>query len=611
MSPAGSPALRDRIRERALALGFDRVRFTEPRASEHMDHYRRWIDEGAHGEMGYLAREDSVARRGDLRLTMADVRSVVLVTHNYYQQDPPGLPEDASRAVIARYARGSDYHGVMKKRLKELLARIEEDAGQSVSGRVYVDTGPILERELATRAGFGWLGKNTMLIHPRSGSYFFLGVLLLDLLLPEGPALHGRPLRQLPELPRCLSDGGLAGAGRGRGAGHGCSALHLLSHDRAPRPHTARAPFAHRQSHLRLRHLPGSVPVEREVPAAAAEAGYRARLELDGPPLVELAERLLSLDDAAFSSAFRGSPLKRARRAGLLRNVCVGLGNWGEEDAVPVLKGALQDDEPLVRGHAAMGTGAHRRLARSSFPRCVRAATWRKTFGCARRSGWRWKHDRLGERLLRHAPSVVARSVPAAGGASALAAPAVGLRVGGRKLFHPGSDGPLQRRFGVDDRGHPQLRGVPGHRLGQRDLVVARHLGRLVDAYRHRVGQRARHGNAIPGGALKEDAQLGEAGVAEHLALGQQLHVRRRQRRFGLDPDGFAGNARARAGSPRFGAHEDAPQILQGVAVPHRVLGRDSQREADQPQYRRYRRVACHSLLRIGHSACSRVPGFS
>ena len=86
-------AFRDRIRDRARALGFDRVRITNPRASEHMDYYRSWIEEGAHGEMGYLAREDSVARRGDLRLTMADVRSVVLVSHNYYQADPPSLPK--------------------------------------------------------------------------------------------------------------------------------------------------------------------------------------------------------------------------------------------------------------------------------------------------------------------------------------------------------------------------------------------------------------------------------------------------------------------------------------------------------------------------------------
>ena len=210
-------ALGDRIRDRARALGFDRVRITDPRASEHMDYYRSWIEEGAHGEMGYLAREDSVARRGDLRLTMADLRSVVLVSHNYYQADPPGLPEDTSRAVIARYARGIDYHGVMKKRLKKLLAGIAEDADHDVSGRACVDTGPILERELATRAGLGWLGKNTILIHPRSGSYFFLGVLLLDLALSEdAPFTEDRCGSCRSCLDACPTGLCLAGTRRGR-----------------------------------------------------------------------------------------------------------------------------------------------------------------------------------------------------------------------------------------------------------------------------------------------------------------------------------------------------------------------------------------------------------
>ena len=349
--------VRYRIRERALALGFDRVRITDPRASDHMDYYRSWIREGAHGEMGYLARDDSIARRGDLGLTMAEVRSVVLVTHNYYQPDPPGLPEDRSRAVIARYARGDDYHDVMKKRLRRLLAGIAEDAGHPVSGRAYVDTGPILERELAMRAGLGWLGRNTMLIHPRSGSYFFLGVLLLDLELPvDEPFAEDRCGSCRSCLDACPT-GALLGRDE-QGApvmdARRCISYLTIEH-RGPIARELRAPIGNRIYGCDI--CQEVCPWNMKFREPAAEPAYQARPGLDGPPLVELGERLLAMDDASFSRAFRGSPVKRAKRDGLLRNVCVGLGNWGGESAVPVLIRALQDRARLVRGHAAWGLG--------------------------------------------------------------------------------------------------------------------------------------------------------------------------------------------------------------------------------------------------------------
>lgn len=355
--------LRDRIRASAGALGFDRIRFTTPHASGHMEFYQSWIEEGAHGEMGYLAREDSIARRGDLRLTMADVRSVVLVTHNYYQPDPPGLASDGRRAVIARYARGDDYHDVMKRRLVKLLAGIGEDVGCRVSGRAYVDTGPILERELAMRAGLGWLGKNTMLIHPTSGSYFFLGILLLDLELPEDePFTEDR----CGTCRSCL-DACPTGALLGRDAqgapvmdARRCISYLTIEH-RGPIPRELRAQVGNRIYGCDICQEVCPWNVKFQTPAT--EPAYRARPELDGPLLVELAERLLAMGDAAFSRAFRGSPVKRARRNGLLRNVCVGLGNQGGEDSVAVLERALQDGAPLVRGHAAWGLG---RMAEST-----------------------------------------------------------------------------------------------------------------------------------------------------------------------------------------------------------------------------------------------------
>ncbi|MGW8267363.1 MAG: tRNA epoxyqueuosine(34) reductase QueG, partial [Longimicrobiales bacterium] len=182
-------ALARKLAAKAGALGLDALGICRPDPSDHLTLYREWLERGFHGEMGYLAREDAVARRGDLRRTMEEVRSVVVVAQGYGQEDPPGVPEDRSRGVVARYARGEDYHDVLKGRLLDLLGWVRNEAretglAEEVRGFAYVDTGPILERELARRGGLGWFGKNTMLIHPRRGSYFFLGTLLLDLELP-------------------------------------------------------------------------------------------------------------------------------------------------------------------------------------------------------------------------------------------------------------------------------------------------------------------------------------------------------------------------------------------------------------------------------------------
>ncbi len=195
---AGATALSDAVRAKARELGFGLAGITTPEPTDHLTFYRRWLDEGRHGQMGYLARPDAVARRGDLSATLPRVRSVVVVGHEYYQEDPPGVPDDPSRGVIARYARGRDYHKVVKKKLSALGAWLEEAAGGEASAdgaaaapvawRAYVDTGPILERDLGRRAGLGWFGKNTLLIHPKKGSYFFLGVLLTDVALtPDAP----------------------------------------------------------------------------------------------------------------------------------------------------------------------------------------------------------------------------------------------------------------------------------------------------------------------------------------------------------------------------------------------------------------------------------------
>ena len=345
------------IGEQARHLGFDLVGVASVEPSRHMDLYRAWIEDEAHGDMGYLSRADAVARRADLEQTLPSLRSAVVVGHDYFQEDPTGVPDDPARAVVARYARGRDYHNVVKKRLLKLHRWIESRAAGPVVGRAYVDTGPILERELAMRAGLGWFGKNTMLLNPKRGSYFFLGILLLDLEIETGAPFiedHCGTCRS------CL-DACPTGALLGRDASGApvMDARRCISY--LTIEHRGAVP-------MELRPLMGNrvygcdicqevCPWNERFAEVGPEPAYRAREGLDGPHLVELADRLLSLDDEGFRRLFRGSPVKRAGRAGLLRNVCVALGNWGADEAEPVLATALDDAQGLVRGHAAWALG--------------------------------------------------------------------------------------------------------------------------------------------------------------------------------------------------------------------------------------------------------------
>jgi epoxyqueuosine reductase len=352
-----SVTLTARIKEHARGLGFSLVGIASVEPSDHLDFYTRWVEDGKHGEMAYLAREDSVARRSDLRGTLPSVRSAVVVGDEYFQEDPPGVPADPARAVIARYARGRDYHDTIKKRLLDLQRWIEATAEGPVEGRVYVDTGPILERELALRAGVGWFGKNTMLIHPKRGSYFFLGLLLLDLDLDADAPFeedHCGTCRN------CLDDCP-TGALLGRDASGApvmdatrCISYLTIEH-RGPVPEDLRPLMGNRVYGCDI--CQEVCPWNQRFARPAAEESYRASEGLDGPSLLKLADELLGLNDKEFRALFRKSPIKRAKRAGLLRNVCIALGNWGTGDAVPILVRALSDDEALVRGHAAWALG--------------------------------------------------------------------------------------------------------------------------------------------------------------------------------------------------------------------------------------------------------------
>jgi epoxyqueuosine reductase len=355
-----------RVKEWALALGFDAVGIAPAGPSEHATAYRRWADAGYAGEMGYLTREDAVAKRADPAVAVPGARTAVVVAKNYFPgeaspvqdaiADPAALspvPDDPSRAVFARYARNDDYHDVLTPRLIQLQNRINEEL-LPVRGRAYMDTGPVLERELARRAGIGWLGRNTMMIRPGAGSYFFLGVILLDVELD-----HDEPfaLDHCGTCTRCIG---------------GCPTGALLGRDDTGAPvMDARRCISYLtieqkgQIPRELRPLIGNrvygCDICQEVCPHNApkfvqitdDEAFWPRQGVHGAELIEL----MGMDQEEFSRRFRKSPVKRAKRRGLLRNVAVALGNWGSPEAVPVLAKALWDAEPLIRGHSAWALG--------------------------------------------------------------------------------------------------------------------------------------------------------------------------------------------------------------------------------------------------------------
>ena len=373
------------LKSLAAEEGFELAGIADSDPSGHVDFLERWVGEERHGTMEYLARPEAFSRRSDLRSSLPEVRSVLVVAHGYGQEDSEGIPEDPALGVIARYARGRDYHRVMRKKLLRIHRRFEEALGEAVPARAFVDTGPLLERELAQRAGLGWFGRNTMLIHPRRGSWFFLGALLLATDLDADPPFE----RDHCGSCRACLDACPTGALLGRdGAGapvmdaRRCIS-YLTIENRGPIPLELRSKIGNRIYGCDI--CQEVCPFNERFGETGAEPGYAARgpgerpvgVErvpddasdqtssesvggplhpgTDAPSLVALLE--MALDPEAWEAFSRGSAIRRAGRAGFARNVCVSLGNWGSPEARPVLVRARADPDPLVRGHAAWALG--------------------------------------------------------------------------------------------------------------------------------------------------------------------------------------------------------------------------------------------------------------
>lgn len=347
-------ALRLAIEQEARRLGFRWMGVATPESPLHWVVYERWLAQGRQGEMAYLASDRARQRRADPRQILPECRSILLlgIPYDAPQSLEPPQPVGSDHTLhgrVAAYAWGDDYHEVLADRLRLLVSFIETQTGAPVQNRWYSDTGPVLERDLAQRAGLGWIGKNTCLIHPTQGSYLLLAEILLGLELePDLPFPHDR----CGSCTRCLE---------------ACPTACILP----DRTIDARRCI----SYLTIE-LKGAIPLElrpqmgdwvfgcdicqqvcpwnQRFAAAHGDPAFAPRPGVPRPDLI--AE--LALNREQFNRKFEGSPVKRAKRRGYLRNVAVALGNLGDETAIPALIEALgREPEPLVRGHVAWALG--------------------------------------------------------------------------------------------------------------------------------------------------------------------------------------------------------------------------------------------------------------
>ncbi|HEX4696861.1 MAG TPA: tRNA epoxyqueuosine(34) reductase QueG [Candidatus Udaeobacter sp.] len=322
----------------ARQIGFDSCRVAACDQPPHANEFRAWLREGAHGEMDYMQRGEE--KRCDPQKVLAGTRSIVVLALNYFQGDATyRAAATAKTGKIARYAWGDDYHDVITTKLDDIDSFLRQFGGRQ---KCYVDTGPILERDYAAQAGIGWHGKNTMLIGERLGTWFFLAEILTTLELPPDEPVPDR----CGTCERCIT---------------ACPTGAITN------PHRLDARRC--ISYLTIE-LKGSIPLElrpligdrifgcddclqvcpwNRFARVSHETAFAARQSTAGMLLRDY----LELNDDQFRELFKKSPIKRIKRRGFLRNVCVALGNVGDASDLPTLGRAAADPEPLIAEHAA------------------------------------------------------------------------------------------------------------------------------------------------------------------------------------------------------------------------------------------------------------------
>ncbi|MGK5090498.1 tRNA epoxyqueuosine(34) reductase QueG [Deltaproteobacteria bacterium TL4] len=346
MEPRFSDALSEKIVIKAHELGFELVGIIPAGPSQTIDFYKQWLKNEYHGKMQYL--QQHLDHKKDPGTLLAEVRSMVVLGMNYQTiLLPDSLKQEPSQGRVSHYAWGEDYHEIIRSKLQALQNHIASQQSDTVQIRTYVDTGPLLEREYAQLAGLGWRGKNSNLIHGKKGSYFFLAEMLLS--IPLKPVILS-PSGSCGTCTRCIE---------------ACPTQAIVeAYTLDSRRCLSYLTIELKESiPLELRPLMGNhifgcdrcqeVCPWNRVAEKSMEPGFQPR---SGNVMPDL-KALMFLTPEAFSQRFKGSPIKRAKRRGLLRNVAVALGNWGSLEALPALKHGLNDPENLIRTHSAWALG--------------------------------------------------------------------------------------------------------------------------------------------------------------------------------------------------------------------------------------------------------------
>jgi epoxyqueuosine reductase len=343
------PSFSQLIKDYAKELGFTTAGIVPATPSPQLDAYLRWLDRGMHGSMEYMSRSDRVARRRDLTAVLPRAKSLIVAVMDYYTGPPPPQAFNPAHGRISGYAWGLDYHTEVKKRL-QILALLFRNPETQTKAHAFVDTGAFLERSHAEQAGLGFVGKNTMLIHPRRGSTFFLGEVITTAELE-----YDEPIRD--RMPGC---------------GTCTHCLTACPTAAFPEPYVLDARRC--ISYLTIEHM-DVIPIElrslmgnwvygcdicQEVCpwqrfAKPANRPLFAPVDADraAPPL----EVLLRLTDATFASRFAGTTIFRIGRKKMLANASIAAGNSGEQGFASDLSALLRDPDRVIRSHAAWALG--------------------------------------------------------------------------------------------------------------------------------------------------------------------------------------------------------------------------------------------------------------
>lgn len=338
------------IKAEAKNLGFSLFGITSPDAPDHYSNFEAWLADGCQADMGYLARTDTLSKRRDPRLLMPECRSILCLAYptpnaNTIQAGSTGL-----KGRMAAYAWGQDYHIEIPARVDELIPRVEKILGRKIAYRAFTDSAPILERDLAQRAGLGWIGKNGCLINPDLGSFFLLAEVFMDIELdvdqPFTADRCGSCHRCIEACPtRCIQSDRTIDSRR-------CISYLTIEH-KGPIPQELRPRLGN--------WIFGCDICQMVCPWNRLRAGidgeYITNEQVVQNGLMTLADEM-DITEEAFRHKFSRSPILRAKRKGYLRNIAVAIGNSGNVKAVPTLiKVLTSESDPLIRSHCAWALG--------------------------------------------------------------------------------------------------------------------------------------------------------------------------------------------------------------------------------------------------------------